>query len=82
MSEGLIKRVMRTKLVWRLSGISFRTATNATTGRPMSIYEYVNSGKEEMSPLLKYLQIDKTVLEFGCGLGRNIFGISDKIKYG
>ena len=79
---SIIKRFMGTKLVWRLSGISFWTATIATTGSRMSIDDYINSSKASISQFLKYLQTDKIVLEFGCGLGRNLFAISDKIKYG
>lgn len=78
----LFQKVMSTKLVWRLSGVSFRTAINATTGSSMSIDDYIDSGKEKMSIFLKYFQSDKIALEFGCGLGRNLFAISNKIKYG
>ena len=79
---NLIKRIMSTRFVWRLSGISFRTAINATTGTSMSLDNYINSGIMKMSPFLKYIQTDKIVLEFGCGIGRNLFAISDKIKVG
>ena len=79
---NLIKRALSTRLVWRLSGISFWTATNATTGSSMSLENYINSGKMKMSPFLRYLHRDKIVLEFGCGIGRNLFAISDKIKAG
>ena len=79
---NLIKRIMRTKFVWRLSGISLRTAINATTGTSMSLDNYMNSGSTKMSPFLKYIQTDMIVLEFGCGIGRNLFAISDKIKVG
>ena len=29
----------------------------------------------------KYFNKETVVLEFGCGLGKNLFGIADRIKY-
>ena len=79
---SLVKRFMSTKLVWKFSGISFWTATIATTGSRMTLDNYVHPDKAYLSPFLKYLRTDKIVLEFGCGLGRNLFTISNRIKYG
>lgn len=35
-----------------------------------------------MSVFFRYINEDKSVLEFGCGMGRNLFGIAGKIREG
>jgi len=77
-----IKGVLSSKFVWRLTGLTYTTAVIATNGSYLSKMRYVNTGKEEMKIFFSYLNKDKTVLEFGCGPGKNLFGIANLIRMG
>ena len=77
----MIKELLRTKLIWRLTGLTYATAVIATFGHNVSRDNYLRSGKEEMSIFSQYFNSQSIVIEFGCGPGRNLFGIADKIKY-
>ena len=77
-----IKGVLSSKFVWRLTGLTYTTAVIATNGSYLSKMRYVNIGKEEMKIFSSYLNKDKTVLEFGCGLGKNLFGIANLVRMG
>ena len=39
-------------------------------------------GRDEMKIFFSYLSKDKTILEFGCGPGKNLFGIAELVKGG
>ena len=73
---------MSSKFVWRMSGLTYYTAIRATHGRYASKEGYLNAGREEMSIFFKYFDKSKFVIEFGCGPGKNLFGIQDRIKSG
>ena len=77
-----IRKLLSTRIVWHLSGITYATAIIATNGSYLSHYDYRLCGQNEMSVLFSYFDKEKTVLEFGCGPGKNIFGIVDKIDLG
>jgi cyclopropane fatty-acyl-phospholipid synthase-like methyltransferase len=77
-----IKGILSSNLVWRLTGLTYPTAVIATTGSYLSKTRYVNTGREEMKIFFSYLNKNKTILEFGCGPGRNLFGIANLIKMG
>ena len=77
-----IRKLLSTRIIWRLSGMTYATAIIATHGYYLSPYDYRQAGKEEMSVLFSYFDKQKTVLEFGCGPGKNLFGIADKIDLG
>ena len=79
---SLTKKILSTKLVWTLTGITYATAVVATHGSYIQKKDYINIGKNEMSLISKYFNKEKVVLEFGCGPGKNLFGISDNIKIG
>jgi len=78
----MIKELLRTKLIWRLTGLTYPTAVIATLGHYVSKDNYLRGGKEEMPIFSQYFNSQSIVIEFGCGLGRNLFGIADKIKFG
>jgi len=78
----MIKKLLRTKLIWRLTGLTYATAVIATVGHNVSKDNYLRWGKEDMSMFSQYFNSQSIVIEFGCGLGRNLFGIADKIKFG
>jgi cyclopropane fatty-acyl-phospholipid synthase-like methyltransferase len=80
--EEFYKRFLRSNFVWFLSGLSYYTAVIATHGRYVTKDQYLNDGINEMSIFHKYLDKSKTVIEFGCGLGKNLFAIANKIKFG
>ncbi|MEM3289975.1 MAG: methyltransferase domain-containing protein [Candidatus Micrarchaeaceae archaeon] len=77
-----MKRVLASKFVWRLSGLSYRTAVIATRGSYLSREKYLDQSKNQMQQLLKYFNISDRVLEFGCGIGGNLLAIADTIKEG
>ncbi len=77
-----LKKILSTKVIWRLTGITYVTSIIATHGHYLSRHDYLIAGKREMSVLLPYFDSEKAVLEFGCGPGKNLFGISDKVDYG
>jgi SAM-dependent methyltransferase len=79
---NLIKKLLRSNFVWQLSGLSYPTAVIATHGKYIKKDDYIIYGKNEMSLFSEYFNNSKNVLEFGCGPGKNLFGISDKIKNG
>lgn len=77
-----IKKILASKIVWYLTGITYPTAIIATHGKYLPKDKYVIAGQEEMSTLFSYIGLGKTILEFGCGPGKNLFGIADRIKSG
>ncbi|MEM3795529.1 MAG: methyltransferase domain-containing protein [Thermoprotei archaeon] len=76
------ERVLSSIFVWRLSGVSYRTSVIATHGFYVPKEKYLEETKNQMLPLLKYFNNIDRVLEFGCGIGGNLIGISDNIKEG
>lgn len=78
----LIKKILRTNIVWRLTGLTYPSAVVATNGYYLSKRELIEVGKEENRTLIKFLDKEKTLLEFGSGIGKNLFAIADKIKVG
>ncbi len=79
---NLKKRILSSNFIWRLTGLTYRTAIIATHGTYVNVQKYIIEGKHGMLLLAKYFDSSKNVLEFGCGPGKNLFGISDKIKAG
>ena len=78
----MIKGLLRTNAVWRLTGLTYATAVMATQGHYISKDDLRRVGEEEMKPLFPYFTAQSRVIEFGCGIGINLFGIADKIKTG
>ena len=77
-----IQVALSSKVVWRLTGLTYPTAVIASNGSYLPKMRYVNVGKDEMEIFSSYLSKDKIVLEFGCGPGKNLFGIADLVKTG
>ena len=77
-----IRKILSSKVIWRLTGLTYTTSVIATHGHYLSRQDYLLAGKREMSILSPYFDNEKIALEFGCGPGKNLFGISDKINYG
>ena len=77
-----IKKLLAAKIVWRLSGISYTTAVIATNRGYLSKECYLLAGNIEMFKFFHFFDKEKTVLEFGCGPGKNLFGIANIIKTG
>jgi len=78
----MIKRLLRTKVIWGLTGLTYATAIIATHGKYVSKDKYLEEGKDGMLIFSKYFNSQSIVIEFGCGVGKNLFGIADKIKLG
>lgn len=73
---GLLQRLLRHRLVWRLSGLTFTSAVKATKGRVMGMSAYRAFCEREIQFLYEHLEPDHVVAEFGCGLGGNCAAIS------
>jgi len=76
----MIKRLLRTKVIWSLTGLTYATAIIATHGKYVSKDKYLEEGKDGMPIFYKYFNSQSIVIEFGCGMGKNLFGIADKIR--
>ena len=79
---NLLRRILRTELAWKLSGISYPSAVIATHGLLESPREYLSSCGRQMSFLRPLLEPSAEVMEFGCGLGGNLIAISPLIRTG
>lgn len=77
-----VQKFLSLSAVWRLTGLTYYTAALATQGRFLDCDELIELGREEMSFLLPYLTEGCKVLEFGSGLGKNLFGVSGVIGSG
>lgn len=78
----MIKWILKTKFAWRISGLTYFTASIATAGKYLSVSENILEAKRNTEFLMPYISPDKDVLEFGSGLGRNIISIGNNIKIG
>ncbi len=78
----LIKEILATRFVWRLTGIMYVTAVIVTNGEYIPKNRLIEIGKEEMNFLDKYFNNSSDVLEFGCGIGKNLLGIAQQIRTG
>ena len=76
---GPWQRLLRHKLVWRLSGLTFASAVKATKGRVMSVAAYRAFCEGEIEFLYGHLQPVYALLEFGCGLGGNCAALSRRV---
>ena len=76
-----LKKILSSRIIWRLSGITYATAIVATNGHYLSYYDYRYAAEDSMSVLFRFDK-EKTVLEFGCGPSKNLFAIADKINLG
>jgi SAM-dependent methyltransferase len=73
--------MLGSSLIWRLTGLTYATAVVATAGRYIPEQEYVKSGWQNVAGFADELR-GKRVLEFGCGLGRNLFALSGFVSAG
>lgn len=78
----MMKRILRSNIVWRLTGLTYSTAVIATNGYYVKRDELIALGRHENLSLLKYLSKEKSLLEFGSGIGKNLFAISPYIRIG
>ena len=81
-SEKLIKRVLRSNFLWRISGFNFYSAVYATKGSILSLNSYLQLCKDESEFIKPFLTEDSVVLEFGSGLGGNLLSMSNLIREG
>lgn len=78
----MLKKILSSNIVWKLSGLTFRTAVIATHGYYVSIPKYLSETKSQMRNIEDYFGKDTSVMEFGCGLGGNLLAVSDLVKNG
>jgi protein-L-isoaspartate O-methyltransferase len=78
----VFQKVLRTPTAWRLTGLTWWTATVATRGRYLSTEEYLADSRTLVNRMHGLLQPHFTVLEFGCGIGGNLITISPQIDHG
>lgn len=78
--SGLLRLVrpwLRSTLAWRVSGLTLPTALVATGGSWGSIDAYVASMRQRWTRLGPYVPQGARVLDFGTGIGGNLFGLAD-----
>ena len=73
------QRFLRSRLVWRLSGLSWWSACKATKGKVMDRAGYLAHCAGEMDFIMEHLRPGDRVLEFGCGLGGNAHAVAGKV---
>jgi hypothetical protein len=78
----MFRGVLRSKLAWTLSGLSYPTAIVATRGHYESRRRYLIESRTQMAVLLPVMPANSRVLEFGAGLGGNLISISNEIRCG
>lgn len=76
------QKVLRSALAWRLTGLSWRTATIATRSRYLSVEDYLSDSSFLASRIGHVLRRGDVVLDFGCGIGGNLIVISPQIARG
>lgn len=79
---NILKKFLASRIVWRFSGLTYYTAVIATRGRYIRKDDLINEGRKDMEPFASYFSKSTDVLEFGCGIGVNLFGIADIIRKG
>lgn len=77
-----VAKLLRSEAAWRLSGITLPTAIFATTGSWGSIPTYIGSMEVRWSHFTTFLPPRPRVLDFGTGLGGNLFGLARRIRSG
>jgi hypothetical protein len=76
------RRLLRSRLVWWLSGLSYSLGIRATRGRPLTPADYFRESKSQMLALQPYFDRQGSVLEFGSGLGGNLISTSSWFSAG
>lgn len=76
--------MLRTDFVWRLTGLSYRTAVIATKGHYIPPADYPTHCRRHTDYAIgeSLTQRGSRVLEFGCGIGGNLIAISPRIREG
>lgn len=81
-SPTVAQRLLRTRLAWALSGLSYTSAVMATHGSVASREGYLQACRRQMSGFRPFYRSDSRVLEYGCGLGGNLIAIAPSIGVG
>lgn len=77
-----VRRLLGSAIAWKLSGLTYGTAVIATTGSYLDIDTYVAEMETRMKRLEEYLPPNSVSLDFGTGLGGNLFGARKFIRKG
>ncbi len=72
----LLQKLLRSRLIWRLSGLTWPTAVITTKGSYLSEERYLEACRKECELLKQYAKAGFQVLEFGCGLGGNSIAVA------
>ena len=70
-----IRRFLRSGLAWRLSGLTYPTAVAATNSRVRTLSDYLALTRNTKGRYGRWFPAGGTVLEFGSGLGGNLFAV-------
>ena len=79
--QELSQRVKRSNFIWRISGLTYWSAIRATRGKYLTFQEYLGNSRQKVS-FIDFNLRSRTVMEFGCGIGGNLFVLSSDIKQG
>lgn len=78
----LVKRILRSDLVWRLSGLTYYSAVIATHGYFEPPSDYVASCKKQMDTFSSLIAGCTRIVEFGSGLGGNLIAVANLVSVG
>ena len=74
----MLKSLLRSDLIWRLSGLTYPTSVLATHGRLESVSDYHARCENQVQQLAGEFRGSGAVLEFGCGLGGNLLACCNR----
>lgn len=78
----LKQRALGSNIVWRLSGLTYRTAVIATRGAYIPPDGYLEQSRSQTGRLERFLSPGTVVLELGCGIGGNLISVNSRIRHG
>jgi len=79
---GPVRRLLRSDLVWRLSGLTYYSAVVATHGYFEPPSAYLAACKRQMDKFMGSIRGGSAVVEFGSGLGGNLVAVADLFSEG
>ncbi|MCI4337465.1 MAG: class I SAM-dependent methyltransferase [Thermoplasmata archaeon] len=74
--------LLRSRVAWRLSGLSLPTALFATTGSWGTEQAYVRTMRLRWDRFDRFVPPGSRVLDFGTGLGGNLLGLGERVASG
>ncbi len=78
----ILRSVLASDVAWRLSGLTYASAVMATTGSYLDVPTYVAAMRTRMAQMRWFVPDHASVLDFGTGMGGNLFGMVEFLERG